>query len=431
MTISKRFSISTCILLCLTFNLVSCGEDRTYEYLEKTQHNTWAYEVMTDKYLWAEKITETPESGKFFQKPTAFLSMLAKNGENDKFSHCIVDTIPFDDPHERGYFNHIKSYGLDVVGMTDPTGATSKLYARIMTVYPNSPASEARLQRGEFIGLIDGYKLSNSNLARLKSGMAHELTVYSLFYNEQTGEFVFGDEHRVNLAASCYVEDVAYPVTNVFRFEDRTVGYVMCTRLTEGAWEADTTSTSYMDDLDAIMTEMRHSRIDELVLDLRLCNFGTMNMAQRLASYIVPTEFLDSTFCSVRWNPNYAGCNRTIGFDKHIAQHNLGVKKIYFITGAYTSGAAEWLIHSLSTLMGEEHVFIVGEKTVGQNVMTEYVGHQFGIRLYPVVAHIVDPHGETGWGAITPNDEQKEVSFVDLYPYGSLREPLLQIALSK
>ena len=31
--------------------IVSCGEDRTYEYLEKTEENQWTYSKMKEFYL--------------------------------------------------------------------------------------------------------------------------------------------------------------------------------------------------------------------------------------------------------------------------------------------------------------------------------------------------------------------------------------------
>ena len=43
-------------LLLETFILsfiCSCGEDRTYEYKEKTERNHWIMEIFKNNYLWA------------------------------------------------------------------------------------------------------------------------------------------------------------------------------------------------------------------------------------------------------------------------------------------------------------------------------------------------------------------------------------------
>ncbi|MDE5550464.1 MAG: hypothetical protein K2I99_03830, partial [Bacteroidaceae bacterium] len=114
----------TCILTIVGILMgVSCGEDRTYEYEEKTQHNHWAYDVILDTYLWADSLNDfTPTWKSFFSTPSSFLSTLtAKSQHSDKWSYVLVDTLE-EDPHQRGYFNHFDSYGLDFVLMTDPTG---------------------------------------------------------------------------------------------------------------------------------------------------------------------------------------------------------------------------------------------------------------------------------------------------------------------
>ena len=46
------------VAICGVLLAISCGEDRTYQYEEKTQHNHWMLEMMQDKYLWAETSLE-------------------------------------------------------------------------------------------------------------------------------------------------------------------------------------------------------------------------------------------------------------------------------------------------------------------------------------------------------------------------------------
>ena len=127
-------------------------------------------EVMRTQYLWGDSIKEDKISwkdyfaapDKFFPKLTAFAPI------KDSFSWCEIDTIE-EDHHQRGHFNHIDSYGLDFALMTDPTGATSRQYARVITVMPNSPASRAGLHRGDFIGVVDGNRISSSNVSYLEN----------------------------------------------------------------------------------------------------------------------------------------------------------------------------------------------------------------------------------------------------------------------
>lgn len=408
---------------------ISCGEDRTYEYEEKTQHNQWIRTMMMDEYLWAEDIAEYEPAWKsYFAKPSEFVSQLAgKSGHSDKWSYVEIDTLNAD-THERGYFNHVESYGMDFLLMTDPTGQTTKQMLRVVTVYQGGPADRAGLLRGDFICTFNGNKLSSNNVSKLQKGVARTLEVRHLALNEEVG-FYWEDTVTVSLSASEYVEDVAYPVSTIVQADEKKVGYLMCTRLTAGPVEAAAASksSSYRNALDGIMAEMKSAGVTEMVLDLRLCNFGTLDMAQRLASYVVCPEALNGTFAKTFWNETYSANNQTIPYDTSVS--NLGLSRVYILTSSYTQGAAEWLIHALQHSMGEDNVILLGTATKGQNVMTQEVGSKFYVRLYPVVAYVADGAGDYNYGSIQPTLEIDEFSFLSLDEYGSPDEALFNTAL--
>ena len=106
--------------------LFSCkGEDRTYEYVELTKTDHWIEDAMKEWYLWGDSL-KTVEDKNYFKKPEEFLKILTLQApEKDKWTYCSNDTIE-EDYHERGYFNHVDSYGLDLAIITDPTNQTTK-----------------------------------------------------------------------------------------------------------------------------------------------------------------------------------------------------------------------------------------------------------------------------------------------------------------
>ena len=410
---------------------MSCGEDRTYEYEEKTQHNQWMYDVMVDKYLWADTLSAYEPTWKnFFATPAEFLSTLAsKTGHTDSWSYVEVDTVS-SDSHERGNFNHINSYGYDFTLMTDPTGQTTKSVLRVLTVYGGSPADRAGLMRGDFIRSFDSYKISSSNMARLQKGVARSLEVCHLGVDELEGEFYWEDTVSVSLPASEYVEDDAFPVYQVINVNDTLVGYLMCNRLLAypvEQGEGRTSSTVYQDELDQIMAQLKGVGVTELVLDLRLCNFGTLDMAGRLASYVVAPQYLGTSFAKTFHNEKYASEDTDLLYDSSLG--NLGLSRVYILTSSYTQGAAEWLIHGLQTTMGEENVILVGQSTNGQYVMTEEVGHEYYVRLFPVVAYVADGNGDYDYGSLSPTLNINEFDYVSLADYGSPSEILLYTAI--
>lgn len=409
--------------------LISCGEDRTWQYEEKTQHNHWIHELMSDQYLWADTVARMEPSWKdFFATPSDFLSKLtSKSGHSDSWSYVEVDTL-VSDSHERGYFNHINSYGLDFTMMTDPTGQTTKSMLRVLTVYPKSPADRAGLLRGDFICSVDGNKISSNNISKMQKGVARRLEICHMAMNEEDGSFYWKDTVEVSMQASEYVEDVAFPTISIVNAENVRVGYLMCTRLLSYATERNISyQTAYEDDLDNIMTQLKSASVDELVLDLRLCNYGTLDMAQRLASYVVSPAALNSTFTKTFWNEQHSANNQTLPYNSSLG--NLGLSRIYILTSSYTQGAAEWLIHALQYSMGEENVILIGTATKGQYVMTQEVGSQNHVHLFPVVAYVADGAGNYDYGSLSPTLEEDEFSYLTLGDYGSTDEILLYRAL--
>jgi C-terminal processing protease CtpA/Prc len=103
--------------------------------------------------------------------------------------------------------------------------------------------------------------------------------------------------------------------------------------------------------------------------------------------------------------------------------------RVYVLTGDYTQGAAEWIIHSLQYSMGEDNVVVIGEKTAGQDVMTQGVGVKYHVHLFPVVAYVADGGGNHDFGKITPTIEIDEQDYISLGEYGTLDDILFNTAV--
>ena len=409
------------IFACLTMAILSCGEDRTHEFEEKTQHNRWLLGELKDKYLWADTLSGyEPQWKEFFATPENFLKKISSK-TGDKWSYVTVDTI-VSDPHSNGYFNHNNSYGFDFMPMTDPTGKTSTLYIRVMTVYPNSPAAEAGLQRDDFFCTYNGFKISQKNLSKLEKGLGITVGVQRL--TEKDGEYEFVTKDSVKIGPSRRVEDVAFPVYKTFTEQGISIGYLMCTRLVEG----DNGGNEYQQALDRIMQQMKNASVSEMVLDMRLCNYGTLEMAQRLASYVVNPKNINDVIAKTIHNKAYSAENKSITYDSSVA--NLSLGRVFVIVSERTKGAAEWMISCLKKTMGDENVILVGVDTYGQCVMTELVGSSFSVNLYAATAYVADSDGNYSFKALSPAEQTTEMLFAYLHNYGDKEEPLLNKALS-
>lgn len=408
------------------FMLVSCGEDRTYEYELKTEHNIWVYDEMTKYYLWADKLGEQNWKDRF-GSPIEYFSKLTSSAK-DNWSYIENDSTDVDN-HQRGNFNHLDSYGYDFELMNDITGETTKTFARVISVFENSPADRAGLERNDFIESFNGYKISQKNKDKLAKGDTIKLSVKRLAVNADSTVYYWSDSREVILEPSQYVEDKAIPLFRTIRAYNKKVGYAQINRLTDSAIENPKVKSDYKADLDQMMQSFKNENIDELILDFRLCNFGSLEMACRLSSYIIPDNKLDQVFAKTTWNESNSANNKTIKFDSSLSGKTLGMKRVYVITGAYTQGAAEWVIMALKYALGDENVILVGGKTAGQHFLTQCVAdYKDYLHIYPVVAEITNGLDEA-FNAFEADIQLDEFEHFDLYGYGAQNEILLNACL--
>ena len=411
------------------FLVASCGEDRTYQYEELTSGNRQMVEILRKNYLWADEIkTDFDWKGYFGSGDVFFKKLLSSQ---DRWSYCTIDTVKAD-MFERGYFNHYNSYGMDFDLIGDPTGATSRNYVRVLYVAQGSQAEKAGMKRGDFISYIGATRITNSNVRYIVNGDGISMTVNHLAYNAEEEQLYWADTTEVWMEKSAYVEDYPYFATKVFDFGISKIGYLMVTRLIAGPYEKDPASTLYRDDLDRYFSNFKSADIDHLIVDLRYCNHGEMEMAQRLASYVAAQKHDGEVWTTTRWREDLSQNNTEQCYDLALTNgHALDVNKVVFITGKYTTGAAEWLIQGLRHTLGSTNVITVGEKTAGQNVMTTPVATDFNMTLYPAVAYVGDAEGNHDYTALqTPTVSVKEMEYVYLNEYGTTEEILLQYALS-
>ena len=395
----KLFHIS---LLAAVLGFTACGEDRTHEYEELIEHNTWMFSVMQDQYLWGDQIKEQ-DSKTYFSTSTKFFSTLVSStGQSDSWSYCLVDSAP-SDPHVRGHFNHLDTYGIDYVMATDPTKATSRSMARITYVAKQSPAALCGLQRNDFISIVDDTRLTSSNAAKyLESGSSHSI-VYHHIDTIEGGSYVWTDTLRATLPASTLVVEDAFPVYSILDVAGGKIAYLLCTRLMPYPDECQQEGTEFQQQMDYCMQNLLQHQPTDLILDLRYCNYGTIEMARRLASYLLPTLYQGTPFAQTVWNSRHSANNQTYSYES--LSGTLDLSRVFIITSSYTQGAAEWLIHALRTTLGEANVVLVGQATKGQNVMTAHIASGYGHQLYPAVAYVADGEGNYSYGSFSPSTE--------------------------
>lgn len=383
--------------------LVGCGEDRTYEYQEKTEPNHYLQTMMQEWYLWGDSLKDL-KWGDYFAVPSEFVKKLAaQSPQGDKWSYCSIDTINMD-YHPRGTFSCHNSYGMDLVLMTDPTGETTKQYARVITVYPGSPAEKGGVRRNDFISQMDHVKMSKTNISKLSNGINRTLIVSRIKGNED-GTLAWAYTDTIPIGRS---EQVDVPQIMVSKMIDSKMAYIMVTHLNE------------TQPLRSALETLFNSHPQELIVDFRLCNQGTLEAALDMARMIANHK---GDFIHTKWNSHKSSND---------AQYTIEAScdcNIYFITSSYTQGAAEWLIHAMQTDEGHR-VVTVGQKTAGQNVMLKAYPSPYYYTLYPAVAYVGNDADDYDYSSgIVPDLAVDEMAYAMLYPYGDKREVIINTIL--
>ena len=417
----------TSILLALAaLLLASCGEDRTYEYVAKTEEAHWIENQMKDIYLYYQDMKE-PEMEAYFYPPEEFFPQLLADA--DKYSYIDV-------PEEEQTRNNIQAvtYGFDFVLMNDPTGTTTHQVARVLMVIDgdnngNSPAFMAGLRRGDFITQINGENVSTSNAEQLFNGPGATLTIASPTIDPETGNWTWSNEREITLAAAIAMENSPYYLKKIItpNGTGRKVGYMMYNDFRAGADENDLTDLTYLNQMPDFFHKCRQQGVTDFILDLRYNQGGQVACAQALASMLAPSDKLGQEFAHLTFNDKRQDLNQTLPLLADYADYNLNLDRLFVLTGQYTASASEMMIYCLAPHM---EVHVIGTQTVGKNVAMTRIDSPYGFTMYPVTATVYNCLGQSDYaGGIAPDCPIEELAQPVWFELGDQNELLLSTAL--
>ena len=111
-------------------------------------------------------------------------------------------------------------------------------------------------------------------------------------------------------------------------------------------------------------------------------------MAALLGSYVAGERAANRIFAQTFHRSDKADDDQTFYFDNTATTDALEPELLFVITSSYTSGAAEWLIRALRNVLGEANVYVVGQTTNGQIVITEEIHSDYYVTINPAVAFV-------------------------------------------
>lgn len=426
----------TLVLLTSLFLLASCGEDRSGEYYALVEDNLFIEQVMKEHYLWYDSIPEVKQMD-YFAEPEEFLKKLvyrkAQNGKGDPYSYVeSTATLPTPDTESfsRSFLQRTSTYGFDFELMNDPTGVSSHVFARVLYVLPQSPASEAGLQRGDWISAVGRDELTAQNYGYLMTGGATSFARESLvFDSENNASWVAFDTLQVGPARR--VEINPFQVDTVYHIAGRKIAYLMYNEFSTGP-NNQAEDTEYREQMRQRFARFRQEAPDAFILDLRYNPGGYLSCATDLASYLAPAAALGKVFCTTKYNNLTEPQEVDFPLNAALAGENLNLSKLYVLTSLFTASASEAVINGLRPYFGNDNLVVIGETTEGKNVaMQPYQDKRFPFIVWPVVAYVLNAEGSAHYArGIQPTFELSERRLISpLYPLGDIREFLLHNTL--
>lgn len=328
-----------------------------------TGQNLWVRDQLNTFYYWYQHLPQGVNPAGF-NSPEAYLEAVRYRPIDNYYS--FITTAAASDAFYSD--SQVIKYGF-----TQLVSANDIL---VLQVWPDSPASEAGLERGDRILQVNGTPIAT----HVSNG-----TLSSAFGPDVVGQqasIVFTKPSGERRSATMTKRVVTIPtvaITKVFDVSGRRVGYVFFSNFVQPSTAA----------LNEAFASLKLAGVNELVLDLRYNGGGLVDVAVHLASLIGGTRTAGQPML------NYVH-NDKIGpiYDKTTRFTNpanaLNLERLFVITTRSSASASELVPNSLRPFMP---VIFIGDTTYGKPV------GQYGLRfcdkiLYPVAFSIKNANFE-------------------------------------
>jgi carboxyl-terminal processing protease len=376
--------------------------------------------AMQEIYLWYNYMPEIDTRYEFDSKE--YFNKLLYTDDHWSFITDDIESL------ENSFDGIEESYGWSLA--FGQFSNTDSYFAIVEFVYPNTPADEAEITRGDIIVEISNGDINEDNYRELLNSENINVTMGVVENNAiSTGSVIDMTARLLHLNPVVF--------TNVIEEEGHKIGYLFYAQ-----YIAD-----YNASLDTAFQYFIDEQITDLVLDLRYNPGGGTTAAQHLCSSLAPIGVVEnnSTLVTFQWNDKYQeyweSTNQTeelkIEFSKDVPQ-KMNLNKLHILTGRGTASASELSITGLKPYM---NVTTVGETTYGKYTASTTVKPEqlydnstyykdfINWGLQPIILRYANSEGVTDFkDGFLPDLPVDDDLFAAL-PLGQKEEPLLKAAI--
>jgi C-terminal processing protease CtpA/Prc len=334
---------------------------------------TFVRTTLRDIYFWYQFLPDPDPAG--FSSPEAYLEAVRYRPLDTSFSFINSKA------EDTAFFSESQFIGIGFSQIR-----TSETELRIAQVFPDSPASEAGLERGDFLLSVNGKPVAEL----LRTG-----EINTIFGPSQIGVMVTlgwrsfrGGVERTATVTKRAVTIPTVSDTRVFDVGGARVGYVHFRNFV-------TPSTAA---LNTAFAELGAAGATELVLDLRYNGGGLVSVAQHLGGLIGGTRTNGQVFIEFFHNDKNAFRNSVVRFETPAA--SLSLPRLVVITTRSSASASEAIINNLRPFIS---VAVVGDTTFGKPV-GQYSFDFCDKVLHPVAFAVRNARGEGDYFGGIPAD---------------------------
>lgn len=327
--------------------------------------NLWVRDVLRDLYLWNEFLPAVNPTS--FSSPEAYLEAVRYRPLDTSFSYiasAAASNAFYSDSQFIGY------------GFSTKVGGDE---LRVLQVFPESPAAEAGLARGDTILEIDG---------RLVAGLIASGQIDGAFGASEIGlssEVVFRSVAGIERRERMTKRPVTIPtvsLTRAYDFDGRRVGYLFFRNFVRPSVAA----------LSEAFDALNQAGVTELVLDLRYNGGGLVDVAVHLSSLVGGALTAGQPFATFAHNDRNAYRNETLRFAE-ASPASPSLSRLIVITSRSSASASELVINGLRPFMP---VVLIGDATYGKPV-GQYLIEFCSKVLAPVSFSLENASGEANY----------------------------------
>ena len=305
--------------------------------------NLYVRDVLDEYHYWYRELPRLNASN--YASPEAYLEAARFRPLDTSFSYITSRAA------NEAFYGDSQFVGLGISTQASDTEV------RVLQVFPDSPASEAGLGRGDRIVEIDGRRVADLVAAGQIGnafGPAEEGVSVAIVVQPRAG-----GERRATLTKRV-VTIPTVSLTRTFQVDGRTVGYLFFRNFVEPSYDA----------LSSAFAALREAGATDLVIDLRYNGGGLVDVAVHLGSLVGGAVTNGRVFATFQHNDKNDDLNETLRFESK--PEALTLPRLYVITTRASASASELVINSLRPHIP---VTVIGDATYGKPV------GQYGLQL--------------------------------------------------